>query len=72
MSDRPRLPATVTAHGDRLVPQPPRDQHISRLVDHNTVMTETGYRKQVRPVIQEGAVAMNTSSLRSSGDVVTQ
>ncbi len=33
---------------------------ISRLVGHtNTVVTETVYRKQIRPVIQEGATAMN-------------
>jgi integrase len=35
-------------------------ENISRLVGHtNTVVTETVYRKQIRPVIQEGAVAMN-------------
>jgi hypothetical protein len=35
-------------------------ESISRLVGHtNTVVTETVYRKQVRPVIQEGATAMN-------------
>ncbi len=35
-------------------------EDISRLVGHtNTVVTETVYRKQIRPVIQEGATAMN-------------
>jgi hypothetical protein len=35
-------------------------ENISRLVGHtNTVVTETVYRKQIRPVIQDGAVAMN-------------
>lgn len=35
-------------------------ESISRLVGHtNTVVTETVYRKQIRPVIQEGAIAMN-------------
>jgi integrase len=34
--------------------------NISRLVGHtNTVVTETVYRKQIRPVMQEGATAMN-------------
>ncbi|MEV5704878.1 tyrosine-type recombinase/integrase [Actinoallomurus sp. NPDC052274] len=35
-------------------------ENISRLVGHtNTVVTETVYRKQIRPVIQDGAIAMN-------------
>jgi site-specific recombinase XerD len=35
-------------------------ENISRLVGHtNTVVTEGVYRKQIRPVIQEGATAMN-------------
>jgi integrase len=35
-------------------------EHISRLVGHtNTVVTETVYRQQIRPTIQEGATAMN-------------
>ena len=35
-------------------------ENISRLVGHtNTVVTETVYRQQIRPVIQEGAIAMN-------------
>lgn len=35
-------------------------ENISRLVGHtNTVVTETVYRQQIRPVIQEGATAMN-------------
>ncbi|WP_460357716.1 tyrosine-type recombinase/integrase [Actinoallomurus acanthiterrae] len=35
-------------------------EDISQLVGHtNTVVTETVYRKQLRPVIQEGATAMN-------------
>jgi integrase len=35
-------------------------EDISRLVGHtNTVVTETVYRLQIRPVIQEGATAMN-------------
>lgn len=35
-------------------------ENISRLVGHtNTVVTETVYRLQIRPVIQEGATAMN-------------
>jgi integrase len=34
-------------------------ENISRLVGHtNTVVTETVYRQQIRPVIQEGAIAM--------------
>jgi integrase len=35
-------------------------ENISRLVGHsNTVVTETVYRKQLRPVMQEGATAMD-------------
>jgi integrase len=35
-------------------------EHISRLVGHaNTVVTETVYRLQIRPVMQEGATAMD-------------
>jgi hypothetical protein len=35
-------------------------EHISWLVGHtNTVVTETVYRQQIRPTIQEGATAMN-------------
>jgi integrase len=35
-------------------------ENISRLVGHtNTIVTETVYRKQIRPVIQEGARAMD-------------
>ena len=36
-------------------------ENISRLVGHtNTIVTETVYRKQIRPVMQEGARAMDT------------
>lgn len=36
-------------------------EQISRLVGHtNTVVTETVYRKQIRPVMQEGATVMDT------------
>jgi integrase len=35
-------------------------EHISRLVGHaGTMVTESVYRKQIRPVIQEGATAMD-------------
>ncbi|GII32337.1 site-specific integrase [Planotetraspora mira] len=35
-------------------------EHISRLVGHgNTMVTETVYRKQLRPVMLEGAQAMD-------------
>ncbi|GAA2891111.1 hypothetical protein GCM10010517_55350 [Streptosporangium fragile] len=35
-------------------------EHISRLVGHaNTVVTETVYRRQIRPVMEEGATAMD-------------
>jgi integrase len=35
-------------------------EDISRLVGHtNTVVAETVYRRQIRPAIQEGAIAMN-------------
>lgn len=35
-------------------------EHISRLVGHaNTMVTETVYRLQIRPVMQEGATAMD-------------
>ena len=35
-------------------------EHISRLVGHKgTVVTETVYRQQIRPVIEEGATAMD-------------
>lgn len=35
-------------------------ENISRLVGHtNTVVTETVYRKQIRPIMQEGATAMD-------------
>ncbi len=35
-------------------------EQISRLVGHtNTVVTETVYRKQIRPVMQEGATVMD-------------
>jgi integrase len=35
-------------------------EHISRLVGHNgTIVTETVYRHQIRPMMQEGATAMD-------------
>ncbi|MEV0403448.1 hypothetical protein [Actinoallomurus sp. NPDC050550] len=35
-------------------------ENISRLVGHtNPVVTETAYRKQIRPVMQDGARAMD-------------
>ncbi|GAA3417155.1 hypothetical protein [Streptosporangium vulgare] len=35
-------------------------EHLSRLVGHaNAVVTETVYHLQIRPVIQEGATAMD-------------
>lgn len=35
-------------------------EQISRLVGHNsTVVTETVYRHQLRPVVQDGATAVN-------------
>ncbi|WP_435822618.1 tyrosine-type recombinase/integrase [Microbispora bryophytorum] len=35
-------------------------EHISRLVGHtNTLVTEMVYRKQIRPVMQEGATVMD-------------
>jgi hypothetical protein len=35
-------------------------ENISRLVGHDgTAVTETVYRKQIRPVIEEGATAMD-------------
>jgi hypothetical protein len=35
-------------------------EEISRLAGHNsTAVTELVYRKQIRPVLQEGAVAMD-------------
>jgi site-specific recombinase XerD len=35
-------------------------EQISRLVGHSgTMVTEQVYRKQIRPVIQEGAIAMD-------------
>ncbi|HUB40585.1 MAG TPA: hypothetical protein VMA72_17200 [Streptosporangiaceae bacterium] len=35
-------------------------EHIARLVDHtSTAVTETVYRQQIRPVIIEGAEAMD-------------
>jgi integrase len=35
-------------------------EHISRLVGHtNTFVTETVYRQQIRPVMVEGAEAMD-------------
>ena len=35
-------------------------EHISRIVGHSgTTTTETVYRKQIRPVVVEGAEAMN-------------
>jgi len=35
-------------------------EEISRLVGHrSTTVTETVYRKQIRPAVQVGAVAMN-------------
>jgi site-specific recombinase XerD len=35
-------------------------EHISRLVGHNgLVVTATVYRQQIRPVIEEGATAMD-------------
>jgi integrase len=38
-----------------------RDEDISRLVGHsNTVVTETVYRQEIRPVMQEGAKAMDS------------
>ncbi|MEV0406802.1 hypothetical protein [Actinoallomurus sp. NPDC050550] len=42
-------------------------ENISRLVGNtNTVVTETVYRKQIRPVVQERAIAMNDISLVDS------
>ncbi|MEU6778729.1 hypothetical protein ABZ912_05955 [Nonomuraea angiospora] len=36
-------------------------EDIARLVDHSgTAVTETVYRKQIRPVLLQGAAAMNT------------
>jgi integrase len=38
-------------------------EHISRLVGHSgTAVTETVYRQQLRPVLEEGATAMDASS----------
>jgi site-specific recombinase XerD len=35
-------------------------EDIARLVDHSgTAVTETVYRKQIRPVMEQGATAMN-------------
>jgi hypothetical protein len=34
-------------------------EHISRLVGHSRTTTETVYRKQLRPVLLEGAGAMD-------------
>ena len=36
-------------------------EHISRLVGHSgTAITETVYRQQLRPVLEEGATAMDS------------
>lgn len=49
----------------RGIPIEPRNfnrslEKISRLVGHSsTAVTELAYRKQIRPVIQEGATAMD-------------
>jgi integrase len=43
-------------------------EDISRLVGHtNTVVAETVYRKQLRPVIQEGATAMDEIFPQTTG-----
>ncbi|GLX00986.1 hypothetical protein Misp02_50720 [Microtetraspora sp. NBRC 16547] len=43
-------------------------ENISRLVGHaNTVVTETVYRMQIRPVMQEGAAAMDDIFRGGSG-----
>lgn len=42
-------------------------ENISRLVGHsNTTVTETVYRKQLRPVLLEGAAAMDRIFPRDS------
>jgi hypothetical protein len=42
-------------------------EHISRLVGHSgTATTETIYRKHIRPVIVQGADAMDRTSPRST------
>ncbi|GAA2370830.1 hypothetical protein GCM10010404_27340 [Nonomuraea africana] len=49
-------PALVSLLSDSGVPL----ENISRLVGHsNTTVTETVYRKQLRPVLLEGAEAMD-------------
>jgi integrase len=49
-------PSFVSLLSDRGVPL----EEISRLVGHSgTAVTEEGYRKQIRPVIQTGAVVMD-------------
>jgi integrase len=48
-------------------------EHISRLVGHSgTTTTETGYRKQLRPVLLEGAGAMDRIFPRKAGCLATQ
>ncbi|WP_246266899.1 site-specific integrase [Nonomuraea typhae] len=48
-------------------------EDISRLVGHrNTVVTETVYRKQIRPVIQQGAERMDELFRGSVTQLVTQ
>lgn len=43
-------------------------EDISQLVGHtNTLVTETVYRKQLRPVIQEGATAMDKIFPQATG-----
>ena len=53
-------PASCGTASCRRCPHDIPIESISRLVGHtNTVVTETVYRKQIRPVIQEGARAMD-------------
>ncbi|GAA3373696.1 hypothetical protein GCM10020367_34650 [Streptomyces sannanensis] len=50
----------VSLLSDRGVAVPPGRPVISRLVGHSgTAVTEEVYRKQIRPVIQTGAVVMD-------------
>ncbi|GEL18606.1 hypothetical protein [Pseudonocardia asaccharolytica] len=36
-------------------------EHVSRLVEHSgTAVTEAVYRQQLRPVLEDGATAMDT------------
>jgi hypothetical protein len=46
-------------------------EQISRLVGHtNTAVTETVYRLQIRPVLIEGAEAMDRIFRREEGELV--